>query len=421
MPFAHTTVSDAWHDSPSLPELFPASFPGVKTSRDGFLVDTDLDRLRQRIADYFNPDLGHEEVTRIYPAVMQATARFDAHRVRDSLLRRGGPNETGFVRYAYRPFDDRWLYWEAETKLLDEKRTDYQPHVFEGNLWVEARQREAKESFSRGTLVRHLASDFGNGLSNYFPAWLRDDAFGEDVGGVRRRPNLSHEAESYLGRLGLGVEDLFYHALAVLHDPAYREANAGALRMEWPRISLPGWPDGDAVGAADELAASAARRPGAGRPPRFRYARPRRYHRRSAPGDGGHRRPYHRRGWQHDPRRFRADGRLGSLRPTGDAVMPGQGRITEREYTVDERTALGGAMASLGETTFDIHLNESAYWRNVPTAVWNYKLGGYQVLKKWLSYREHDILRRALAPHEVQRFADTARRIAAILSLVSRE
>ena len=29
--------------------------------------------------------------------------------------------------------------------------------------------------------------------------------------------------------------------------------------MEWPRIPLPGWPDGDADGAADELAASAAR------------------------------------------------------------------------------------------------------------------------------------------------------------------
>ena len=36
------------------------------------------------------------------------------------------------------------------------------------------------------------------------------------------------------GPVGLGVEDLFHHALAVVHDPAYREANAGALRMEWP-------------------------------------------------------------------------------------------------------------------------------------------------------------------------------------------
>ena len=33
--------------------------------------------------------------------------------------------------------------------------------------------------------------------------------------------------------------------LGLLHDPAYREANAGALRMEWPRTPLPDWPDGD--------------------------------------------------------------------------------------------------------------------------------------------------------------------------------
>ena len=63
----------------------------------------------------------------------------------------------------------------------------------------------------------------------------------------------------YSNALELGVEDLFYHVLTVLHDPAYREANAGALRMQWPRIPLPGWPDGKEDGAANKLAASAAR------------------------------------------------------------------------------------------------------------------------------------------------------------------
>ena len=32
-----------------------------------------------------------------------------------------------------------------------------------------------------------------------------------------------------------------------------------------------------------------------------------------------------------------------------------------------------------------------AFWRNIPATVWTYNLGGYQVLKKWLSYREHDV------------------------------
>ena len=71
-----------------------------------------------------------------------------------------------------------------------------------------------------------------------------------------------------------------------------------------------------------------------------------------------------------------------------DIVMPGKGRPVERTYTEEERTAMGDAVTALGETTFDIYLNERAFWRCVPAVVWNYKLGGHQVLKKWLSYRE---------------------------------
>ncbi len=72
---------------------------------------------------------------------------------------------------------------------------------------------------------------------------------------------------------------------------------------------------------------------------------------------------------------------------SGDAVMPGQGRAVERAYTPLERVALAAAAPMLGRTTFDIYLNRNAFWRNVPAAVWTYKLGGYQVLKKWLSLR----------------------------------
>ena len=100
---------------------------------------------------------------------------------------------------------------------------------------------------------------------------------------------------------------------------------------------------------------------------------------------------------------------------TGDAVMPGHGRALERHYTAAEREAMGDAIAVLEDATFDVHLNDNARWSNVPAAVWNYKLGGYQVLKKWLSYRESKVLGRSLLPEEVQHFTDTARRIVAIL------
>ena len=106
---------------------------------------------------------------------------------------------------------------------------------------------------------------------------------------------------------------------------------------------------------------------------------------------------------------------------TGDAVMPGQGRAVERDYTTAEREVLGDAVDVLGFATVDVHLNDNTRWSNVPAAVWNYKLGGYQVLKKWLSYRESKVLGRSLLPEEVQHFTDTARRIGAILRVANGE
>ena len=200
LPFVRTAVSEEWFDWPTLPELFPVSFPGVKTSRDSFLVDVDLDRLKARVADYFDADLSHEYIARRYPGVMKTTAHFDARAVRDSLLRRGGPMEKGFVRFAYRPFDIRWLYLEADSGLLDRPRADYRPHAFEGNVWIEAREREAKEDFSRGTLVRHLADNFGNGLSSFFPIWLRDDSVGHD-GDSARAAAISRELRNVISSI----------------------------------------------------------------------------------------------------------------------------------------------------------------------------------------------------------------------------
>ena len=286
LPFAAIAVNGDWQNWPSLPDLFPTSFPGVKTSRDSFLIDVDLDPLKKRVAEYFS----------------------------SSKTTRHGPNEEGFIRYAYRPFDTRWLYWESNDGLLDRPRPDYKQHVFDGNLWLEARQREAREYFTRGTLCRHLADNFGNGLSNFFPTWLRDEGFRLGNEGAQRRPNLSPAAQLYLDRLGQGVEDLFHYVLAVLHDPAYREANAGALRMEWPRIPLPGWPDGDIGGAAEGLAASAARGRELARLLDPETPVPGVTVRRATPGAGGHRRPHHRRQAQHGRRRLRAHRRLGPLR-----------------------------------------------------------------------------------------------------------
>jgi hypothetical protein len=102
----------------------------------------------------------------------------------------------------------------------------------------------------------------------------------------------------------------------------------------------------------------------------------------------------------------------------GGITMPGKGKLRERAFTADEAAALGEASVRLlGPDTVDVFLNDAAYWGNVPRRVWDYTLGGYQVLKKWLSYRERALLGRPLTVDEVGYVTQVVRRIAALVLL----
>jgi hypothetical protein len=198
---------------------------------------------------------------------------------------------------------------------------------------------------------------------------------------------------------------VFYHTFAILHAPAYRSENSGALRQDWPRIPLPDTkeallassalgkqisalldtehdlgaihestlqkiavftlPDGTQIKEAEHLAVTA--------------------------------------GWGHAGQ--------------GGITMPGKGKVIDRDYTEKERASLGEVIKLLGERTCDVYLNDVAYWSNIPLRVWEYTIGGYQVMKKWLSYREDELLGRSLTKDEVRYVQEMARRIAAIILL----
>lgn len=239
------------------------------------------------------------------------------------------------------PFDTRWLYWEAETKLLDERRAEYRPHVFEGNLWLSSSRRIRKGESEPQTAFTHSVASYHliERVSNWFPAWLQQDSVGTGGSGTRSVPNLTLAARRYLVRHGLAVEDLFYFVLATLHHPSYRETNAGALRMDWPRIPLPGWSEEGRGDAATLTVAVAARgrelaqlldpetsvagvTTGALRSDVAAIAVPTTLDGHQMTGDDF----AVTAGWGH----------FG----VGQAVMPGQGRAVERSYTGEEQAAL---------------------------------------------------------------------------------
>jgi hypothetical protein len=231
-------------------------------------------------------------------------------------------------------------------------------------------------------------------------------------GHVESRTNVSEAAARYLDEIRTEHSSLFFHSLAIMHAPQYRTENSGALMSDWPRIPLPA-----TAGLLSRSAALGRRLVGLldaessiRLPAEWSFLAALKLPRNSDLEDS----LKLTAGWGH--------------RGQGSTVMPGQGLFTQRPWTTAEREkitllaaaqslALEEALALLGQTCADVYLNGESFWSAIPIKVWDYTLGGYQVLKKWLSYRELPLLGRSLYSEEASYFAQVARRIAAIILL----
>ncbi|RKD71031.1 type ISP restriction/modification enzyme [Rhizobium sp. WW_1] len=412
LPFVHVVVGEGYFDWIALPDLFPASFPGVKTSRDEFLVDIDRDALAARIVDYFNPEIANDELRARYPHVMTKSDRFDPIITRSQLLKRGAILEN-IVRYAYRPFDVRWLYWEPETKLLDEKRSDYWLHSAGGNVALSAQQK-SRSDWQSSQIVQSIAClDLLDRGSTNFPLNLK-------ISGSEEVPNASAPILKFMADRGQPPHSVFYNVVANLHSPEFRAENEGALRMDWPRVPIPG--QADLLKASAELGERLSL-----------YLNPD----IPAPGiSSGSMRPClltlgtpaKHCGKLIEAADLALTVGWGSAQSSasGTIVMPGRGMTKVRDYSPEERAALDKEAADQGMTlnallqlvggkTYDVYLNNETYWANIPEKVWDYSLGGYKVIKKWLSYREQSVLGRPLKLDEALYVSEIVRRIAAIL------
>lgn len=407
--FAERRHSSAYITWARLPELFPISFPGLKTSRDPLVIDIDRDRLEARMRMYFDPLKSHEEIAQSLPDAMEDGYMYKAREIRAELQSRGF-RAWEVMRYTYRPFDLRWIYWEPETGLLRRKVEDYTAQLIGNTTWIEARQREAGDTFARGTVVNGLADNFGNGYSSFFPAEVIENS--PLLGVLQIVPNLSRAAETYLDSIGADRADLFFHALAIIHTPQYRQENAGALLGDWPRIPLP---------ATSELlynSATLGRRIAELLDPESEACTPalwRFFGKLNLPPG------------MDLAESLKVTAGWGS-RGQGSTVMPGRGLTQSRPWTEAEHSrlltldhplnlTLDELLDILGETCLDVHLNGASFWSSIPVKVWQYTLGGHQVLKKWLSYREYELLERPVHPEEAEYYSNVVRRIVAILLL----
>jgi hypothetical protein len=374
----------------------------------------------ERLKDYLNPLVSHADVAALEPVWMQNAGEFKAEQARKKILNRKTLySAANIAPYPFKPFDLRCAYLDnmiaplfsrPGPDLLAASKTP-------GVRFFITRDTADKDNEGPPFLMSNLVCDYDclSGHARHFPTLLGNasEARSEELfeTSAATQANLSPTARAYLTALALPDPDthqetaelIWMHALAIGYSPAYLSDNADGIRENWPRIPLPATRGALLASAAlgREVAAlldtetpvpgvtsgtiraelktiAVVSRVGGGALTAAEFALT------AGWGSGGQ----------------------------GSITMPGKGKTEPRPPQPGEQAPeLGSA------PTLDVYLNATAYWKNVPQPVWDFTIGGYQVMKKWLSYREQRVLGRALTADEIREVTAMARRLAALVLL----
>jgi hypothetical protein len=427
---------DTWPRIIDLAAVRPAL--GLNENRGEALIAHDRQTLDVRLRHFLDADVAFEDLDRTLVAgLLEPWADYDAAKTRSALLQSSPFDEQRLTLIQMRPLDVRWAYVDTTPKLWNRPRPQYLEAAALGSEFLLLRRRAPRALDGAGLLLsahvvdQHVLHKDAYTIPLLLPVHEDDDAdarlFSVDDqarSGIPWRPNLSDEALGYLQDLGYGdIETsrgtgrlLWLHALAVSYAPQYLEENGDAIRHDWPRVPLP--MTQDALEESAVLGVRVAALLDIDTPlPGLDTAPLRRLDTIASIGrlDGAAVRAEDLAltcGWGVVQRRTQKSGAVSRV------VMPGDGRLEQRSRTAAEASTLTPEdLRLLGDDVLDVNLNDTTVWRGVPLTAWAFKIGGYQVLRKWLSYRDASVLGRPLVLAEARQFQSIARRLSELVRM----
>lgn len=371
-------------DFPALDEYLTYFNSGVQPVRDEAVLATDRQVLEDRMRDYFDFGTSFEDLVQKHAGFNVVRSGYRPKPVRDALEQDSASFESSrVVRFLYRPFDFRWMYWETRRNLLNRARGELLPYWrnVESQICLVAAQTPRRITGIRPIPSRAIACmEAVDPNARLFPLYgpNMDQAHGESEKLFETAHAASatmvvkewSDAVSELLKLdarGAG-EVVFFALVAVTNSPAWLSEQP-VESDDFAGVPLPA--DGAKLLRANEIGRELIE---------------------LFDGDA----PV-------------AGVTVGSIREelrTIGTADPVQGLVPlEGRYGASAGRRVGDSVIWSGESG----------WRNVPDSVWEFSVGGFQVLPKWLSYRT----RPGLKESDREEFRMICRRIAAIRALES--
>ena len=344
----------------SVADIFPVNSSGLKTHRDHFVIDFDQERLRSRIAVFRDEMLSDDEIRERF--TLRDVGSWKLSEARAGLQAREDWNKD-FNLCLYRPFDVRPIYYSDA--VITRPRFGVMQHMLRDNLAIVTTRVYRGDSFTSILVSRYLV-EMKTGESTRgtycFPLYLYTipkekpkkgggiaialTLFEPKAGYETRDPNLSPDFIAAVkeklilefvreGKGDLestfGPEDILHYVYAVFHSPTYRERYAEFLKIDFPRLPLTS--DRELFKALAEKGEELVS-----------------LHLMESP----------------KPDQF-----------ITKFDVPGSSEVEKVRY-----------MEPRGDVPGRVYINKTQYFEGIEPGVWEFQIGGYQVLHKWLKDRK---------------------------------
>jgi predicted helicase len=327
-------------------DIFPVNSVGVVTSRDNFVIDFDKNTLESRVRTFVNTDDKLAEAAFGLRNKKNWTIREAQQKLKET---QNWPDY--IVEVLYRPFDKRWIIYHPAA--IERDRREVMQHMLRPNLALLAK-RQAKFDFSYAFVTDKIAEScvFESAYANnmVFPLYLYGDTDKTqtlldsqeklDLEGTQhtlrtkneRSPNIADGVLKLLNKTFSqtpSVEEIFCYIYAVLYSDTYRQKYQEFLKIDFPRV-----PFTKNYKLFQKLAKLGEEL---------------------------------------------VDLHLLKSKELEKPIVKFQGK---NDNLVKKREYKNGR----------VYINESQYFEGIAPKVWNYHIGGYQVLDKWLKDRKGRVL-----------------------------